>query len=266
MISRITSLALISLFLIFVLNVFQITPALEAENTNKANKDISNEIDLPFNYIVVSGKDALETCLRLREENKENITPVILGTYDDLKMHKETASFNTDSTEDIIKKSLEYNVEDLLNQRFEEDPEAYSYVELGQWPSTLSPITSITANTDIMTGEFLDEVYIGLIPTGNSYEVPAYIKFGGWNACPSPEEQIAILKYWYNKYGAQVISMTSATLECTVDNPPETKEDSIDLAKDQFIYCSDIVTQGTETISGLAGYLYESKYWFFWWD
>ncbi|WDV45373.1 DUF4253 domain-containing protein [Clostridiaceae bacterium M8S5] len=235
------------------------------ESDNETSFDIKKEIKLPFDYIVVSGEDALETCLKIREE-KEDITPVILGTYDDVMSHEEIISYNKDLPDDIIKESLDKSVKNIFKERLGKVTKIYDCVELGKWPSVLSPMTSITSNINILTGEYHDEIYIGLIPTQNSYEVPAYIKFGGWNCCPSPESQIALLKYWYDKYGAEVISITRSTLECTVAIPPKTKEESIKLAEEQFIYCNDIVYQGTETISNLAGGLYKSNYWFFWWD
>lgn len=262
---RRTFLILLSLLLVIFLNACQDIQGLE-KNLITKNTKIGNEVELPFDCITVSGENALETCLRLREYYKGKITPVILGKFDDLQTLADVFTNNKGSTEDIIKKSLEYKAENLIKRRLEEDIEFYNSIELGEWPSTLSPNSSITANKDILTGKFLEKVYIGLIPTGNPYEVPAYVKFGGWNACPAPEEQVAILRYWYDKYGAQVISMTFDIIECTVENPPKTKEESLALAKEQFIYCSDIVTQGTGTISDLADSLYKSKYWFFWWD
>jgi hypothetical protein len=51
-----------------------------------------------------------------------------------------------------------------------------------------------------------------------------------------------------------------------VANPPTTKEDALKLAEEQFVYCEDIVTQGTETIENLAAGLINAKKWYFWWD
>lgn len=261
----------VQLIILFLLSILQISSCQnitkkDIESDIEVTSDVSEVLNLPFDYIVVSGEDALEKCLKLREENKGKITPVILGKYEDVKMQVEVASYEQETSKEIIDQSENYDAESLLKQRKDDDPEAYNYVELGDWPEILSPMTSITSNKDLLTGAYIDKVYIGLIPTEKSYEVPAYIKFGGWNSCPSPAEQVAILRYWYFQYGAQVISITSDIIECTVENPPETKEESIDLANEQFLYCSDIVLQGTGTISELAGSLYKSDYWFFWWD
>ena len=38
------------------------------------------------------------------------------------------------------------------------------------------------------------------------------------------------------------------------------------LAREQFVYCPDIVYQGTGTLAGLAAALLEGTTWYFWWD
>lgn len=233
---------------------------------NIYNYKFSTSLSLPFKYITVKGEIALETCLNLRKKYKGKVTPVILGSYDDVNNLLDGLSSNKKSPKEIIEKSLKYNAETLVQKRLKNDFDFYNNMPMGEWTMDALPLSGIVANTDIMSGKPLKEVFIGLIPTGNSYEVPAYLNFGGWNECPDAEEQVGILRYWYEKYGAEVISVTPDILECTVGNPPKTKEKSIDLAKEQYYYCCDIVTQGTESISNLASSLLDSKYWLFWWD
>lgn len=254
-------LIVLMVFLVSCQKTQSLDLAVKNEMTNTNSK-----IDLPFDYIIVSGEKSLKTCLELREEYKGKYTPVILGTSEDINNLEYSIENNKDSINDIIKKSKNYNAETIIKERLNEDSEYYNIVEEGDWPAALDPIQTITANIDILSGEYLKEVYIGLVPTGNSYEVPAYLKFGGWNECPAPEEQVGILRYWYEKYGAQIISLTSDVLECTVSNPPKTKVQSMDLAREQYFYCPDIVFQGTGDISVLAGSLFNSEYWYFWWD
>jgi len=40
----------------------------------------------------------------------------------------------------------------------------------------------------------------------------------------------------------------------------------MELAKEQYIFCNDIVDQGVGTVSALAATLLDSNYWYFWWD
>lgn len=228
--------------------------------------DKSKSKDLPFKYLVVSGKEAIQTCLKLRGDEKA-ITPVIYGDKENAQRLFEAYDQDTTSPNSIIEKASNFDINEFIKTRTEADPELYSDQELiGEWPTSPVSTQKITANTDILTGKLLNEVYIGLIPTDKPYDVAAYIKYGGWNECPYPEDHVGIMKYWYEKYGAKIISITPDTIEFTVENPPKTKEEALALAKEQFVYCSDIVTQGTGSISDLAASLLNSKYWFFWWD
>jgi hypothetical protein len=38
------------------------------------------------------------------------------------------------------------------------------------------------------------------------------------------------------------------------------------LAREQYLYCSDIVWQGVGSVSNLSKTLLNSNYWYFWWD
>jgi hypothetical protein len=47
---------------------------------------------------------------------------------------------------------------------------------------------------------------------------------------------------------------------------PATREAALELAREQYLYCNDIVDQGTGSLSGLAASLTTDDWWFFWWD
>lgn len=227
---------------------------------------MKKDIILPFDYIIVPGSEAIKTCMEIRKDTSRGVTPIILGDAAEIEYLEDSLEYNNHLTpQSIIKQSENVNIKDFLNNRYAEF--ATDDESLEEWPSEdVESHNGLVSIIDFMTGNPLDEVYIALIPTLNSYKVPAYLKYGDWNDCPSPEEHIAIFKYWYEKYGARIIAVTHDIIECTVDNPPKTKEEAIKLAKEQFKYCIDIVAQGTETISGLAASLLNSKYWYFWWD
>jgi hypothetical protein len=236
--------------------------------TSNAIKDTpASPIEFPFKYLVVPGKDALDTVNKYKFNNSYPTTPIIMGGNNQITMLTDVMEYNESTPEEIIKGALEINVMDFFKEREEQDSEIFNDPEIvGVWPDNVQTSNQLTAYTDILTGKPLEEVYIGLVPTVNSYETPAYLKYGGWNACPGPEQHVALMKYWHEKYGANIISITGDTIECTVDNPPKTKEEAMVLAREQFLYCEDIVTQGCGSISALAGTLLNAKYWFFWWD
>ena len=222
---------------------------------------------LPFESLILPGTEAVATCLRLRQEGAGIFTPVMLGDPNELEGLLDGLESNAESTpKEIIEQSRAITISSFIKDRMEEDEELYRDVEDGEWPDNVKPSSELTGHTDIVRRTPLKRVAICKVPTPRSWEVPAYLGFGGWNSSPSPEQHVAILRYWHEKYGADIITLTNDTIECTVSNPPTTRQQAMELAREQFIYCSDIVTQGTLTISSLAASLQGGTTWFFWWD
>ena len=108
-------------------------------------------------------------------------------------------------------------------------------------------------------------IVLAEIPVKNPWEVFAYLPFGGWNECPANEEHMAVAKYWFEKYGAVPALMTHDVLEYSLP-APVSQEKAMEVAWEQFTYCSDIVEQGVGTVGRLADGLAQSKFWYFWWD
>src|SRR5262249_59409253 len=98
------------------------------------------------------------------------------------------------------------------------------------------------------------------------WHVPAVLPLGGWNDCPKPEVHVAMFESWGRRQGAEVMTVGGDVVEMRVGRPPRTRDEAIALAKEQYLYCTDIVDQGTETIDALAYGLRENPVWFFWWD
>jgi len=137
---------------------------------------------------------------------------------------------------------------------------------LGEWPEETAPSIGLSVARDVVTDEPLATVHIVLVPTADPTTVPAYLRWGGWNACPAAEYHVAALRHWRDRYGAELVGMDLSTLNVRVARKPATRDEAIDLARLQHVYCSDIVDQGTETISVLAAGLMAHPWWFFWWD
>ncbi len=105
-----------------------------------------------------------------------------------------------------------------------------------------------------------------LLRVEHSYEVPAYLGFGGWNDCPAAELQVAVLREWGSEYHTRPACITGDVLECVVINRPQTEAEAMKLAAEQWIFCEDIVSQGTQSVRKLAMEIWRSPTWFFWWD
>lgn len=130
--------------------------------------------------------------------------------------------------------------------------------------ATASPGSALAVLADYK-GRPSKLLFIMLVPTRDSTEIPAILMYGGWNACPHPSEHVAMLRRWRDRYGAQLIALTGDTLECVVARPAGQLE-ATPLAEEMYWYSPDIVDQGTESVDALASSLAGSKYWFFWWD
>jgi len=226
----------------------------------------NSSVTLPYETLTVSGTEAVSTCLRLRTEGAGRFTPVILGDPQNLRVFLSGIEANGDSPQAIIDRSQGITMGSFIERRLEEDAELYQYVEKGEWPENAAPSQDLTGHTDIVKRTPLKRVAICKVPTPRSWEVPAYLSFGEWNECPGPEEHVALLRYWHENYGADVITLWNDVIECTVGRPPTEREQALALAWEQFVYCSDIVLQGTGTLASLAAILCGGKTWFFWWD
>ena len=103
------------------------------------------------------------------------------------------------------------------------------------------------------------------VPVQSVYDVFCYLPFGGAES-PEPLEHRSIAKYWFEKYGAVPCFMSGDVLQFYVKQPVNEEEEVKALALQQFGFCSDIVTQGCETVQNLASSLKDSRFWYFWWD
>jgi hypothetical protein len=225
-----------------------------------------SSVTLPYETLIVSGVEAVSACLRLRAEGAGRFTPVILGDPKNLSVLLSGIEGNGDSPETIIDRSQGINMRSFIDKRLAEDGEVYQHVDKGEWPENAAPSEDLVGHTNIGRGTPLKRVAICKVPTPRSWEAPAYLSYGGWNECPGAEEHVALLRYWHEKYGADVITLSNDVIECTVSRPPIDRDQALALAWEQFVYCSDIVLQGTETLSSLAATLCGGKTWFFWWD
>jgi hypothetical protein len=223
-------------------------------------------VTLPYETLIVSGDEAVSTCLRLRVEGAGRFTPVILGDPKCLSILRDVITADGDSPQRIIDRSEEISMQSFVDARLAGEGEYYRNVKKGEWSENGAVSQNLTGHTDLVKGIPLKRVAICKVPTPRSWEVPAYLSFGGWNECPGPEVHVALLRYWHETYGADVITLLSDVIECTVSRPPAEREQALTLAWEQFVYCSDIVLQGTETLFSLAAILRGGKTWFFWWD
>ncbi len=220
-------------------------------------------------FIEIEAEKAFDMAVEARDENEKLI---VCGSSECIEYLQESMEFNEIDDESTRKSAATISVNEWFSEKesqvkseYEEDGWNFSDV-IGTWPDTSSEKQDFMLNKDILSGELLKKVYGARVNASNSSEVMLSFKYGGWNDCPSTEEHMAIWKYWEEKYGAKIVGVGNDVIEAYVERPPQTKEEAMQLAFEQYYYCSDIVDQGCESISNLAAALQKSSVWYFWWD
>lgn len=220
-------------------------------------------MSLPYEVLWVPGDQAILRLHGLR--GHPGITPVMLGGEDALERVVEGFEMGDDQpVEDLIAEAQRISAPDWFRDRRNADSEYYN-ADLGTW-SGADPNDELRSHRDILSRQPHPQVAIALIPTAQSWQVPCFLRAGGWNDVPKPAEHAAIFKYWGDRYGATVAAMADDVIELTVERPPMTPDDALALAQEQFLYAPDIIHQGVGTLQDLAAVLCGARVWWFWWD
>ncbi len=215
--------------------------------------------------ITVAGKDALAELDRLRGQySSTGLYPILLGDAEDHERILEGLD-KPPNVAATLEQSHRINPACWFREKSAAEPD-YHQDEEGEWPKFPPEELGIVTHLDVVTQQPKNEVLIGLWRVAASWELFAHLDWGAWNGCPAPAEQCAIHRYWGSVYGAEVVSITSAIVQCMVRRPPHDRDTSLRLAREQYVYCYDIVEQGVGSIAVLAAGLLGSRYWYFWWD
>lgn len=242
-------------------------------------------------YLLSShGSQAIQLWRRLRElVPQTKHLPVLIGEEEDLAaLREQTQSTDFGATKEIIDQGLaieggqwfEQKHEELIDEILEFGGQLYCDsaeeslgvreefrgLPRGAWPNESSPNHGFEIPIDVLTREPNPKVYLALAPTTTCWHVPAYFRFGAWNECPGPEEHVALMRFWQQCFDAEVVGITRDVVEMWIAQPPQSKVDALKLAKQQYLYCQDIVDQGTRTVESLAACLLGGTAWYFWWD
>jgi hypothetical protein len=147
-----------------------------------------------------------------------------------------------------------------------ESARSWGEPQIGEWPTEPMGAPELSVATETLTGAPLDKAQIVILPTDDPSTIPAYLHWGHWNGCPAPEYHIAALRSWRERFGAELVGLSHDVMNIRVKSRPPTRKAALELAREHYVYCSDIVEQGVQTLSALAAVLMESDWWYFWWD
>jgi hypothetical protein len=137
---------------------------------------------------------------------------------------------------------------------------------VGPWPDQPPATAGLSLSLNALTRRPIETVQIVLVPTDDWTEIPAHLRFGGFEMNPPPEVHVAAFRAWRYRYGADLVGLSFDTLNLRVATRPASQDEALELAREQFRYCRDIVDQGVGTLSKLAAGLMADDWWYFWWD
>jgi hypothetical protein len=219
----------------------------------------------PYELLRVPGSQAVETLFELQA--KGSGTPIILGDEERFEQIVECMKYNDGTTiNQLVDAARQIDVVQWLAAREAADPENYE-IEPDAWPEgEVEPNTTLVAHWDLVKNQPYPEVVLTVVPTTESWTVPCFLRIGGWNEVPYAQEHAALFKHWSEQFGATVACIAGDIIELTVARPASTREEALALARQQFIYCTDIVHQGVGSVEALAATLLGATVWYFWWD
>lgn len=220
----------------------------------------------PFPLVAVQGRHAERAWREFHALWRlQGCSAIVVGDRNDVALLAESIELNNEkSPESILQSAADIVPGAFFEERSHElGPDALT-PDRRDWP--IAAPTYFSIQCDILTKNPKPVVYLARIPTVHPWEIPAHLKYGGWNDCPAPECHVAVFKDWTQRFDLEIYGVTSDVIECAIRRPPGTKAAALALAREQFLYCTDIVFQGTESISLLAATLLDSDVWYFWWD
>jgi len=214
----------------------------------------------------IPGKQAVSTWRLLRAiVEKTGYYPVLLGYDEGKTAHLQTVQDIREPIGQILETANGVDPSAWLQHRAANDPEGYR-IEPAEWPNNQPANNDFLIPRDVLTQRPLPIVWIALLPTQVPWEVPALLRFGGWNECSEPALHVALMKRWHARYGAEVVGVSGDVVEMRVSRLPSDRAQALALAREQFLYCPDLVYQGVGSVEALAATLLGSHVWYFWWD
>jgi hypothetical protein len=144
-----------------------------------------------------------------------------------------------------------------------------NYIELEKWlldwelqniPGEKSLQPEHTQYTDWYVPHNEPQALI-LLPTSNCWEILAYIHWYGAEACGS-ETAIAMLRWWHEKYRAELVAHYGTMLHIQVSNKPANMDEAFRLAWEQEALAPCTTALAGESLRDHARTLLQANKWF----
>ena len=229
---------------------------------------------LAYPFDLIPGADAEAAFLAAQERGRiEGFSPLVLAPGVNLvpMMPRERLIAAAQDILARVRPASEYFEERAQDSGDDEDEGLASFFEGLQprEPAVLDNDNMHTPHTAFDTATKTwghhAEVALVRVPTPHSWEIPAYFLFGGWNFIATPEQMVAVAKYWHERWGAEICGICLESLEFRVARKPASHEEAVALVREHYLFCSELEFD-QEFLEGLAAELRVMDYWLFWWD
>jgi hypothetical protein len=189
---------------------------------------------------------------------------VILGPHTELG----EVWVSTEDPDDVVAAGLAMDTTAMLAQR-RKDVQPYPAFDSGSdvRPAPRGDATGVDAQEadDFLLTE--EDGWLGLVAAPHGYVVPGLLSWcGAANVNLDGADQVAILKLWHDRFGAELVALGIDVLELYVPRPPNDADTVLAVAEEQWVYCPDAVDQGVGDLDMLAALQVRSHRWSFWWD
>lgn len=228
-----------------------------------------------FRIKVPGGPAALATWRALRDRHGETgLWPVILGDVSDLVVDQLTWRVEFEAQERPgIPDPADVPLAPELFVEWIGDPATDEY--LADVPRHLAKLQAdedairarlaTRRDEDAVRALAGEHVHMALIPAAGGWEVPALLAWPGAEKIGlGGAEHLAVLTFWSDLYGAELVSLGIDTMECLAERPPEDARAAFDLAVQHYAYCPQLMDNLVPAIGGLAATLFGRHWWFNW--
>lgn len=202
--------------------------------------------DLAYSPVVTPGRESVDTLLRDQHFEHDVVSP-------------ETADWRL---EDWLRAASGVDVDRWVRRAVEREKAE------GLGESYFDPDEPIEPVDRDDEGSYLVERAAGtaavtLVPVADGPSVPAFFHYGGFNANPSAERHVAMLRHWLDRWDATLFGLSPEILELYVDDPITDADDAVAAAREQFAYCPSAPGQN---IAVPARQILRAHWWTCWWD
>ena len=225
---------------------------------------------LAYPFDLIPGRDAEAAFLAAQERGRvEGFSPLILAPGLNLvpNMPRERLVAAAQNILARVRPASEYFEERARRSEDDEGVGLFDHLQPRELPVLRNDMHTPHDTFDSATKTFRyhPEVALVRVPTPHSWEIPAYFLFGGWNFIATPEQMVAVAKYWHERWGAEVCGICQESLEFRVARKPASHEESVALLREHYLFCSEMELD-EDGLEEMAADLRVMDYWFFWWD